>query len=324
MLLVTGASGLLGQHLLEALSTSGEPIRALYKTNKPIANSRIVSPLIEWVQCDLLDTPALEKVFEGITQVYHCAAIVSYDPRMCDDMMEVNIEGTANVVNFCLEKSISKLCYVSSIATLGEGMPGQLVTEKDDWEDKNENSNYAISKQGAEMEVWRGIAEGLNAVIINPGIVLGEGDDTRSSTNLFKIVYDEFPFYTTGVTSWVDVKDVVKIMIILMKSDISNERFIVSEGNYAFRTIFTKMALAMNKKPPHREASKWMTELAWRFYYLKSLVNGKTATITRETARSAQAKKEFDHSKLLNTLHDFKYTPMDESIQRICQNYHQG
>lgn len=321
MFLVTGASGLLGQHLLEALSSTGKKIRAVYKTKIPTIYTKLKSQQIEWVQCDLLDTPALEKVFEGITHVYHCAAIVSYDPRMCDDMMEINIEGTANIVNFCLEKKINKLCYVSSIATIGEGMPGQLVTEKDDWEEKNENSNYAISKQGAEMEVWRGIAEGLNAVIINPGIILGEGDDTRSSTNLFKIVYDEFPYFTKGVTSWVDVKDVVNIMIKLMNSDIHNERFIVSEGNYAYRTIFTKMAIAMNKKPPHKEASQWMTELAWRFYYLKSLLNGKTATITQETARSAQAKKEFDNSKLLNALPDFKYTPIEESILRICSKY---
>lgn len=317
-ILVTGGSGLVGQHLLEALCASSEcRIRAIYRKHKPQFYTKIQDDRIEWVECDILDMPSLEQVVEGVSYVYHCAAIVSYDERMKDEMMEINIEGTANIVNLCLDKNVEKLCYVSSIATLGEAPAGNLTSEKDDWEPIANNSNYAVSKQGAEMEVWRGVAEGLNVVIVNPSVILGEGDLSKSSTNLFKIVYDEFPFYTHGATAWVDVKDLVQAMIALMKSEIKNERFIVSAENQSFKDVFTMMANALNKRPPSKPANKWMTELAWRFYYLKSILTGKTATITKETAYSAQYVKRYDNSKLLKALPAFKYTELNKSIERI-------
>ena len=320
MILVTGGTGLLGQHLLEKLSAK-QKIRAIFRTALPTFYASLNHGNIEWVEADITDIISLEKAFEGITQVYHCAAIVSYDPRMKERMMQTNIEGTANVVNLCLDHQLKKLCYVSSIATLGEGIIGELISEKNDWEEGHTNSNYAVSKQGAEMEVWRGVAEGLQAVIINPGIILGEGDDAKSSTHLFKIIRNEFPYYTQGGTCWVDVKDVVKAMIRLMESPIENERFIISQGNYSFRELFTMMAKAMNKKPPHRLASPFMTEIVWRLAYVKSMITGRVATISKETARSARQTRVFNGAKLLNALPDFTYTDMHETIQRISSHY---
>ena len=320
MILVTGGTGLLGQHLLEKLSAK-QKIRAIFRTALPTFYASLNHGNIEWVEADITDIISLEKAFEGITQVYHCAAIVSYDPRMKERMMQTNIEGTANVVNLCLDHQLKKLCYVSSIATLGEGIIGELISEKNDWEEGHTNSNYAVSKQGAEMEVWRGVAEGLQAVIINPGIILGEGDDAKSSTHLFKIIRNEFPYYTQGGTCWVDVKDVVKAMIRLMESPIENERFIISQGNYSFRELFTMMAKAMNKKPPHRLASPFMTEIVWRLAYVKSMITGRVATISKETARSARQTRVFNGAKLLNALPDFTYTDMQETIRRISSHY---
>lgn len=320
MILVTGGTGLLGQHLLEKLSAT-QKIRAIFRTALPTFYASLNHGNIEWVEADITDIISLEKAFEGITQVYHCAAIVSYDPRMKERMMQTNIEGTANVVNLCLDHQLKKLCYVSSIATLGEGIIGELISEKNDWEEGHTNSNYAVSKQGAEMEVWRGVAEGLQAVIINPGIILGEGDDAKSSTHLFKIIRNEFPYYTQGGTCWVDVKDVVKAMIGLMESPIENERFIISQGNYSFREVFTMMAKAMNKKPPHRLASPFMTEIVWRLAYVKSMITGRVATISKETARSARQTRVFNGAKLLNALPDFTYTDMQETIRRISSHY---
>ena len=320
MILVTGGTGLLGQHLLEKLSAK-QKIRAIFRTALPTFYASLNHGNIEWVEADITDIISLEKAFEGITQVYHCAAIVSYDPRMKESMMQTNIEGTANVVNLCLDHQLKKLCYVSSIATLGEGIIGELISEKNDWEEGHTNSNYAVSKQGAEMEVWRGVAEGLQAVIINPGIILGEGDDAKSSTHLFKIIRNEFPYYTQGGTCWVDVKDVVKAMIRLMESPIENERFIISQGNYSFREVFTMMAKAMNKKPPHRLASPFMTEIVWRLAYVKSMITGRVATISKETARSARQTRRFNGAKLLNALPDFTYTDMQETIRRISSHY---
>lgn len=320
MILVTGASGLVGLHLIQYLSSQHKKIRALYKTKIPSLLPETISNNIEWVQCDVLDIATLEICFENIEYVYHCAALVSYDSRMHLAMMEVNIEGTANIVNFCLEKNIKKLLFVSSISAIGKEDLNTLISEKTKWNTADYSlTQYAISKQKAEMEVWRGIAEGLDAVIINPGVILGEGDLNRSSTNLFKIVHNGFPYYTKGATAWVDVKDVVKVAVLLMNSLISKERFIISAGNYTYKEIFDWMAKAMDKKGPSKLANKWMTELVWRIQYLKSILLGTTATITKETAHNAHEINLFDSGKLLQAIPDFRYQKMEDTIRRVAK-----
>jgi dihydroflavonol-4-reductase len=317
MILVTGASGLVGQHLISLLSKEGHRVRALYHHKKPALYVPVDSANVEWMASDLLDISLLEDAFENIHQVYHCAAKVSYDPRYFDEMIHTNVEGTANIVNLCLDQKQIKLCHVSSISTLGEAKANEGITESSERDVLAVQSTYATSKHDAEMEVWRGIAEGLNAIIVNPGIILGEGDDSKSSTHLFRIVADEFKYYTNGITAWVDVKDVVQIMVSLMQSTISAERFILSAGNYAYRDIFTMMAESMHKKPPYREASLQLTEWVWRFAYLKSLVTGKTASITKETARAAHQIRQFDTTKIHQALPEFRFSPIEESIARI-------
>lgn len=323
MILVTGASGLVGQHLLESLTRSGKQVRAISR-HKPTAYfTQIVPELLEWVSGDILDTPFLETAFRGITEVYHCAGMVTYDARYREAMMECNVTGTANIVNFCLDAGVRKLVHVSSIATLGDATPGGLIDENSDWEEGKLNSMYAVSKQAAEMEVYRGIAEGLQAVIVNPGIILGEGDANRSSSNLFRLVYDEFPYYTNGITAWVDVKDVIDAMVYLMDHEVSNERYILSCGNFSYRDILTSIAIAMGKKAPTKAAGKGLTALVWRLAYLRSVLNGKVATLTRETARSAHAIRNFDNRKLLRAIPGFQYRDLTQSIARIAPHYSQ-
>jgi nucleoside-diphosphate-sugar epimerase len=321
MILVTGASGLVGLHLIKQLSEENIPIRALYYSSIPKLLDNTIEKNIEWFQCDVLDIISLEKAFTSITNVYHCAAMVSYDHRLHEKMKEVNIEGTANVVNFSIEKNIKKLIHVSSIAAIGKEEDGSLITEKTEWIKNGYTSAYSESKFYSEMEVFRGIGEGLNAAILNPAIILGEGNWDRSSSNLFKIVQDEFPYYTNGKTAWVDVKDVVKAMILLMHSEINNERYILSAGNFSFKEIFTMMALSMNKKPPYRFAAKWMTALVWRLAFVKSILTGKVATITKETAHSAQQISNYDNSKFLKQFPNFSYEKIELTIDRIGNNF---
>lgn len=319
MILVTGASGLLGLHLIKKLSLQQQPIRALYNSNKPLLLPGTHADHIEWVQGDVLDITQLEGCFENITQVYHCAAVVSYDQRLHDTMMEINIEGTANIVNLCIEKKIQKLLFVSSIAALGKEDPNTFITEKTVWNTTEYSlSQYAVSKQKAEMEVWRGIAEGLPAVIVNPGVILGEGDHAKSSTNLFKIVYDQFPYYTAGATAWVDVQDVVEAMTMLMNSEVHSERYILSAGNFCFKEIFDMMARAMKKKPPSKFAPLWLTGIVWRLSYLKSVLTGRTATITKETARHAHEINRYDNTKFLKQFPAFYYRDMSHTISRVA------
>jgi nucleoside-diphosphate-sugar epimerase len=321
MILVTGASGLVGLHLIKQLSEENIPIRALYYSSIPKLLDNTIEKNIEWFQCDVLDIISLEKAFTSITQVYHCAAMVSYDQRLHEKMKEVNIEGTANVVNFSIEKNIKKLIHVSSIAAIGKEEDGSLITEKTEWIKNGYTSSYSESKFYSEMEVFRGIGEGLNAAILNPAIILGEGNWDRSSSNLFKIVHDEFPYFTNGKTAWVDVKDVVKAMILLMHSEVNNERYILSAGNFSFKEIFTMMALSMNKKPPYRFAAKWMTALVWRLAFVKSILTGKVATITKETAHSAQQISNYDNSKFLKQFPNFSFEKIELTIDRIGKNF---
>ena len=320
MILVTGASGFLGQHLVRRLALEARPVRALYNNTLPPDELQSL-PNIIWQKADLLDIYDVETVMQQVQQVYHCAAVVSFDGRDKEQLLHTNIETTTNIINASLDAGIEKLAYVSSVASLGRSQVEKEINEESEWEESIANSTYSKSKYFAEMEVWRGMAEGLNSVIVNPGIILGEGDWEKGSAKLIKTVDKEFPFYTDGINSWVDVKDVVEVLIQLMNSDISEERFIVSAGNFSYKEIFTMMANALHKDPPHIRASNVLTSLVWRWSVLKSFFTGERPTITRETATTAQKKAYYDNKKLLKALPNFRYTRMEATIQRMATKY---
>ena len=321
MVLVTGASGFLGQHLVRSLSEQGAVVRALYKNHAPSA-ALLALPGITWMLCDLLDIYDVEEAMSGIDDVYHCAAIVSFDPDRREEMLHVNVESTANLVNQAVLQGVRKMLYVSSIAALGRsGDENKLITEEEEWNESKYNSAYAFSKYLAEMEVWRGMGEGLNAVVINPGIILGAGSSNDLSSALMRIVYKEFPFYSKGVTSWVDAADVVRAMTMLMASGIEEERFIVSAGNFAFLEVFTLMAKALGKKPPHWYAPPLLTGIVSRLMVLKSKLSGTPSLITKETANNAALVSLYDNSKLTQALPGFVYTPINSTIEHMARSF---
>lgn len=317
MILVTGASGFLGTHLLQALADGPMPVRAVFRSHKP----QFQHHNIEWVHCDLLDIYAVEAIFVDITHVYHCAAAVSFEKADYHIVTERNIAITANVVDVANDFNVTKLVHVSSIASLGRAVDGATISEKTEWIDSENNTAYANGKYYAEIEVWRGIAEGLNAVVINPGIILGEGNWDEGSAKLMQTVYQEFPYYTHGVNGFVDVKDVVKAMILLMDSDILEEKFVVVGHNLGYKDLFTLMAKALNKKPPHKEATPFMTGLIWRLYALRKILTGKKSAITKETANTAQVKSYYNTDKILKQLPDFQYTSIENTINRMAKQY---
>lgn len=316
IVLVTGASGFVGSHLVRYLCGMGQPVRALYNSRPP-SDAMKQLPGITWQRCDLLDIYDVEEVMQDVIEVYHCAALVSFHGRDKDRLRHFNIEATANIVNEALERGVRKVVYVSSIASLGRSKEGAAITEEEQWEESRYNSVYAESKHRAELEIWRGQGEGLNAAIINPGIIIGEGNWDNGSAALVKMVHNEFPYYTRGINAWVDVLDVAKAMHMLMKSEISGERFILSAGNFSYKEMFTQMAEAMGKKPPYKPAGKLMSAIVWRLSALKSLLTGKPATITRETAMVAQRKALYNNTKLTGALPQFSYTPIRHSVERI-------
>ncbi len=315
MILVTGAGGLVGSNLVTQLVKNGKKVRAMYRTAIP---ELAVADEIEWVQGDILDIVSLESALQDVEQVYHCAAIITFNPRKKNLLHQTNIEGTANVVNACIDAGVKKLLFVSSVAALGRIREEGLIDESMNWTEETSNSEYGKSKYLAEIEVWRGIGEGLQAVIVNPVIILGESDWHSGSSGLFKSAYDEFPWYTEGMSGFVDVKDVTSAMILIMESKVHSERFILCGANLSYKDVFTMMAREFQKRPPHQKVTKLLSALVWRWEALKAVFTGKEPLLTKETARTAMAKVQFDNRKINLFFLNFEYTPIAESIERIC------
>lgn len=320
MILVTGGSGFLGQHLVRYLSAQGLQVRALYNKTSPNKSLKDL-PNVTWHQCDLLDVYDVEEALEGITDIYHCAAMVSFNPRERDAMLHFNVESTANLVNHALVQGIRKMVHVSSVAAIGRDGETKAIDEEQEWGESRYNSAYGLSKYLAEMEVWRGMGEGLDAVIANPGIILGPGNWDCGSAQLMKLADKEFPFYTRGITSWVGVDDTVKALVMLMDSDISAERYIISAGNYPYRDIFTMMAKALDRRPPRYKANNFMTGTVWRLSTLRNKITGSNVVITKETATTAGSYSNFDNKKFLSAFPAFAYESMEDTISRMARSF---
>ena len=325
-ILITGATGLVGSAVARRCLADNHSVSALYRAGSDRSLLEDIGFKINWIEGDILDINSLETAVEGIDFVIHAAAIVSFVPRDRDVMYKVNREGTANVVNVCLKSDIQKLCYISSIAALGRPdprkiIPGQdtILDESQRWEDSPENSEYAKSKYLAELEVWRGIAEGLNAVIVNPTLVLGEGDWSKSSTQIFKYVYKQKPFYTTGIANYVDVIDVAEVVYQLLLSDISGERFLLNGGSISYRNLFNAIADAMHKRRPSFLVGSGLSSVIWRIEKLRTWLLGTKPLITKETAQSGARRIRYDNSKIKNALR-FNFQPLEKTVARVSES----
>jgi dihydroflavonol-4-reductase len=276
---------------------------------------------VEWIQGDILDVMSLDEAMSGTDAVIHSAAKVSFDHADRAEMFRTNIDGTANVINTALDKGVSRVLHVSSVAALGRTKNGDTVTEEKKWEESSMNTNYALSKYHGEMEVWRGMGEGLNVTVVNPSTILGYGDWNSSSCALFKNVYKEFPWYSTGVNGFVAVEDVARAVVLLLKTDTGGERFILNGENWTFQQLFNQIATGFNKKQPTREATPFLAEIAWRLEKLKSVFTGKASLLTRESARISQTKTYFNNDKIKSVLPGFDFTPLQVSIENACKSY---
>lgn len=319
MILVTGGNGLLGSYLLRNLIERNKSVTAIYRSQVSELLTEEEHAKIRWVKGDVLDTSLLNELMAECTHVYHCAGVVSFHPKRRQQMYKINIEGTENIVNAALANGIQKLLHVSSVAALGRIRNNEVIHEQSQWSEQTNNSHYGKTKHLSEMEVWRGIAEGLNAVIVNPVIILGAGNWHQGSTALFKKASESFPWYTEGVTGFVDARDCAEAMVRLMEKDISGERFILSAENRTYREVLTAMALAMDAKPPYRKARPWMAEGIWRLEALRSLFSMHEPLMTKETAKTGQAKAFFDNSKILKALPGFSFRTLEETIEETCK-----
>jgi nucleoside-diphosphate-sugar epimerase len=321
-ILVTGGTGFLGAYVLKNLVEKGFSVRAIRRTNKlPFYMTKAILEKVEWVEGDVLDVVSLDEAMKGIDSIVHSAAVVSFGKTNRHEMYQVNVEGTANVVNIALENNIKRLVHVSSVAAIGRTTMSELVSEEKKWEENKSNTHYAISKHKAELEVWRGFSEGLGGVIINPSTILGFGDWHQSSCAIFKNAYREFPWFTTGVNGFVGVEDVAEAAVQLLLSSITEKRFIINTENISFQHLFNLIAEGFGKRKPYRQASYKMGEVAWRLEALKSFFTGQKPLLTAETARVAHSLTRFDNSALLKVLPQFSYIPLETVIHAACKKY---
>jgi nucleoside-diphosphate-sugar epimerase len=324
-ILITGGTGFLGAYIIKALIQKGYSVRAIRRSSKlPSYISSSVFDKVEWVDGDILDVISLQEAMEDVDTVIHSAAIVSFNKKDRKQLYQVNVEGTANVVNMALEKNVRRLVHISSVAAIGRTAGGGEVDEEKKWEESKINTHYAKSKFKAELEVWRGASEGLSTVILNPSTILGHGDWDHGSSAIFKTIYNEFKWYSPGINGFVDVEDVARAAVLLMESDITEQRYIVNGDNWHFRKLMDTMASNFQKKKPSRQTTPFLMNIAWRMEKLKSFFSGHKPLLTKESARIAHSKTYFKNDKILKALPGFSFTPLEESIARACGNYLEG
>jgi dihydroflavonol-4-reductase len=328
MVLVTGATGMVGSHLVLHLLEQGQIVKALYrnesgkqkvKTVFDFYNKLHLFEKIIWCEADILDISSLENAFENTTIVYHCAGFISFDPNDEENLRKINIEGTANLVNMALAKNTKQFCFVSSIAAFGSPIKSEkIIDENADWNSEALNSDYAIAKHGAEMEVWRGFQEGLNAFVVNPGVILGPKFWKNGSGEIFEKVQNKMRFYTNGTTGFISVFDTVQIMVLLMERKISGEKFILISENKSYKNLVFEISEILKIEKPKFQASKTLTKLAWKIDWFLNVFLGKKRQLSRSMAKSLHSKDKYSNKKIVELL-DYKFQDFETILKNALK-----
>jgi dihydroflavonol-4-reductase len=330
LILITGATGLIGSHLTCRLIGQGKNIIALKRENSNLKNLEQVAQLysitaqqlqqIQWVQGDLSDIFSLIDAMQGVEEVYHCAGLVSFDKKHRDSLQKINSEGSANMINAALECGIKKFCHVSSVATLPNHDNKKIVDENIYWKSSPANSCYAISKYGGEREAWRGVEEGLNVVIVNPAVVLGAGCYGQSSSRLIDECYKGIKVYTEGVAGYIDVRDVVTCMISLMERGKFGQRYVLSAENMAFSSVFNLFHDAFGRPHAKYKAGKNMLAIGTLLDSVCCSFSGKERRLTPDISRAALEKSYFSNEKIKNVL-PIQFIPIKETVAYIAADF---
>ena len=328
MIFVTGGTGLVGSHILLKLSQANIPFKALKRKNSSLDickdififyKSEHLFKSIIWETGDVNDIPSLENAMKDCDKIIHAAAMVSFHKEDAELMNKINVEGTKNIMNIAISVGIKKVSYISSISSLGRNhIEKEIIDEECYFKISKKESNYSFSKYFSEQEVWRASQEGVDVVISNPSIILGPGDWSKGSSQIFQKIYYGLKFYTTGSTGYVDVVDVANCAILLLQSDIKNERFIVNGENLKYRDVFNWIADEFGKKRANIKVTPFLKEIAWRTEYILSLLIGKKALITKESAESAMTNSCYSTKKIQKAI-NYQFTPIKDSISKYCK-----
>lgn len=333
MILVTGGTGLVGSHLLLELLVAGKKVRATYRKNSdlnavkkiftysiPAEEAEFLFSQIEWKEASLTDIPALTEAFTGISKVFHAAALVSFNKANTAALRKTNIEGTANIVNLCIEKRVEKLCYISSIATMGLSIGETEISENFTWHPEKDHSEYAISKHGAEIEVWRASQEGIPVVILNPGIILGPGFWNKGTGQIFSRINKGLNYHFPKITGFVGVKDVAKLALLTMDSGVKNDQFIVVAQNLSFKKVLEKVAVGLGKIPPTIELKPWMIYLAWMYQSITSALFNFKKNISRQDHKTLFEHSFYNNTKVKETF-NYQFQPIETVIEETVAAY---
>ncbi len=333
MILVTGGTGLVGSHLLLNLLQSGNKVKAIHRNNSdlgavkkvfeyylPEEEAAFLFSEIKWHPASITDIPALSEAFENITNVYHCAALVSFNSKDTAALRKINIEGTANIVNFCISLKVEKLCYISSVATMGLSIGEKFITEDFTWHPEKDHSEYAISKHGAEIEVWRASQEGVPVVILNPGVILGPGFWDKGTGQIFKRVYNGLNYYFPKITGFVGVKDVANLAVKAMDSAAENEQYIVVAENLSFKEIFDEVAKSFGKQPPQKSLKPWMIYLGWLYQSIASFLFGTKKQLSKRDHKSLFQHSLYSSEKVKKEF-SYKFLPVKIVIEETSDIY---
>jgi dihydroflavonol-4-reductase len=317
MIFLTGANGLVGNYLARKLLSHNYSIRALRRKNSDLSLIADIYDKIEWIEGDVMDAPLLDKCTKDADIIIHSAALIAFSKKYETEMFRTNVEGTANIVNAALKNNVKRFCHVSSVAALGRKKNSASIDEEAVWEESGNNTLYAQSKYLAELEVWRGVEEGLSAFIVNPSVIIGPGDWNKGSSGIFKYVFDEKMFYPQGEMNFIDVRDVAEIIFRLLNSDIKGERFILNANKMSYKDIFNVMADRFNKKRPGFEANAFMAQIAWRLAAIASFFTGKDPVLTKETVKVSGQTYTYDNDKIKLSL-NYKFKDANDSINWVC------
>ena len=331
MNVITGGTGSVGMHLVRKWLANGESVRLLVRpdSDRQRIQSFLKSTLpedptafdrIEWVEGDVTDGLSLEDAFEGAHRVVHAAALVSFNRRDAQRMMEVNREGTANVVNAMLAQGVEELVYISSVAALGRKPGEPEVHEETVFEDGPEISDYARSKYRAELEVWRGQEEGLRVAVLNPVIVIGPGDYSRSSAALMTQVAQGLRFYPKGSNGFVAAEDVATVAWKLVEGNVWGERFVVCGFHATYQELFNAMSDALGMRPPQWPVHRLVAEVAWRVARLAETLTRRPAFVTREALRTSARNHRYCTDKIQEKL-KVDFTHLLPTVQRTATDY---
>jgi nucleoside-diphosphate-sugar epimerase len=325
LVLLTGATGLVGGHMLVRLFKSGKNVRCLIRSSSSLEQLKLICTFynqpfedlnnaVEWVQGDTLDFIGLCSIMKQVTEVYHCAAMVSFRSKNRVELFQTNVQGTSNMVDAALMEGVGKFCFVSSIAALGSTPDQTPVMEDTPRKNEEKTSAYSESKFRTELEVWRAISEGLNAVIVNPGVILGPGNPDAGSLLLFQVGRKGMPFFTRATTGYVDVRDVCDISIELMERGLFQKRYVLISENAHNGTVFGLIGKEFGKNAPRIQAGKALLCIGVLFSAIAGRFTGKPSQLTLDTIKSAQNPQVYSNERIHKTL-DYSFIPLQQTIR---------